>query len=175
MGQETWKVLHSSDRDDWGTPDALYDVLDSEFRFCLDASAQQHNSRCARYISPEEDALSLPVGEWHRRSTGMGAVWLNPPYGRDVARWVDRAIAECEAGATVVLLLFASTDTAWWRRLWDAASEVRFLTGRLHFSRHDGTMAGAAPKGSAIVVLLPPAGLSLRPVRRVSLVDAPRG
>ena len=184
MAEGKWAVQHSSKRHDWATPQSLFDWLDAEFLFVLDAAATADNTKCgAAFISPKDDALSLPVGAWVQKVGVWGginlskfrpSIWLNPPYGRGISQWVKRAALEAQAGergATVVGLTFACTDTQWWAEAWAHADEIRFLTGRVHFKDPTGQVTTAAPKGSALLIF--------RPVRQegapvVSLVTPPR-
>lgn len=131
----------SSATDDWATPPDVFAKLDAEFGFTLDACASPGNAKCDRFFTIEDDGLSRP---WE------GVVWMNPPYGRTIRAWMDKAIASARAGATVVCLVPARTDTAWWHDV-AAKGEVRFLRGRLKF----GGAKHSAPFPSAVVVLSP--------------------
>ena len=114
-------------RDDWATPQPLFDELDRVFHFTLDAAADETNHKCVRYLTPDEDAFSKALdleGE---------TIWCNPPYGRGLDRWVNLFGKWAAMGNTVVALLPASTGTQWFRLMWDTASEVWFLTGRVPF------------------------------------------
>lgn len=130
--------LYSSDRGDWATPQRLFDLLNAEFDFELDVCAQDWSAKCERYYTLADDGLAQP---WY------GRCFMNPPYGRTIDQWVQKAYDSAEAGALVVCLVPARVDTAWW---WDYCryGEVRFLRGRLHFD--DGE--DAAPFPSAVVV-----------------------
>ena len=77
---------------------------------------------------------------------------MNPPYGRQIGRWVQKAYESATKGATVCCLVPARTDTRWWHRYVMRAEEVRLLRGRLKF----GAAKNAAPFPSAIVVFRPP-------------------
>lgn len=132
-------VHYSSATDEWATPQALFDVLNAEFRFTLDVCALDQSAKCNRYFTPESDGLAQ---EW------TGTCWMNPPYGNEIGRWVEKAAASSQApGTTVVCLLPARVDTGWW---WDNCryAEIRFLRGRLKF----GTADAGAPFPSAVVV-----------------------
>jgi len=133
--------LYSSATDDWGTPQKLFDELDAEFGFTLDACASAHNFKVKKYFTKEDNAL---VQDW------IGNVWLNPPYGRDIGKWMAKAYAEHQKGATVVCLVPARTDTAWWHD-YAVKGTVRFLRGRLKFEQ-PGAVKNSAPFPSAIVV-----------------------
>lgn len=65
---------------------------------------------------------------------GGERVWCNPPYGRVIRQWVEKAYHEWLNGATVVLLVPARTDTAWFHDYILPYAEVRFLRGRVHFN-----------------------------------------
>ena len=117
------RALFSSEKDDWETPQAFFDRLDAEFRFTLDAAASPQNAKCAQYLTKEDDALTQP---W------PGTVWLNPPYGRDIWKWIRKAYQEA-AESTVVVLIPSRTDTKYWHNWVMRASEIRFVKGRLRF------------------------------------------
>ena len=136
--------LFSSDKQDWGTPWALFNEVDREFGFTLDAAASEHNAKCKTYLTEADDALSHP---WHKIA-GDGAIWLNPPYGRDIGKWIEKAYLESQFGSTVVCLTFCRTDTKWWHRWAMRAAEVRIIPGRITFQ---GASAGA-PAPSCLIV-----------------------
>ena len=154
MGKsKTWQVLHSSADQCWQTPSALYEQLHAEFSFTLDAAALQASTKCQVWYGPDhpdpsrQDSLQVC---WCTHT-----VWLNPPYGRGIACWHAKALEASRAGATVVMLVMANTDTAYWHRYAWLAHEIRFLKGRIKFIRSDGSPAAAAPKGSALVIFRP--------------------
>ncbi len=61
---------------------------------------------------------------------------MNPPYGRQVGEWIRKARESASAGATVVALLPARTDTKWFHEfIYYSNAEIRFLKGRLKFGR----------------------------------------
>jgi phage N-6-adenine-methyltransferase len=123
----------------WETPKELFDKLDSEFHFTLDVCALVSNAKCARFFSPAEDGLKQ---DW------AGTCWMNPPYGRTIGQWVQKAFESAQGGATVVALLPSRTDTRWWHFFVTKAREVRFLPGRLKFSGS----SNSAPFPNAIVI-----------------------
>lgn len=131
-------ALMSSASDEWETPQELFDELDKKYHFQTDVCALPHNTKCKRFYSPSEDGLSQ---EWR------GVCWMNPPYGRKIGAWVRKAYESAQAGATVVCLLPARTDTAWWHD-YCMKGEITFIRGRLKF----GGSKNGAPFPSAIVV-----------------------
>jgi phage N-6-adenine-methyltransferase len=131
--------MFSSNTDLWSTPQELFDDLDRVYRFDVDVCATPENAKCSTFYTKEQDGLAQ---EWR------GTCWMNPPYGREIGRWVAKARRSAEEnGATVVCLLPARTDTRWWHEHCLFGS-VEFVRGRIKFG---GSKTGA-PFPSAIVV-----------------------
>lgn len=135
-------ALFSSKSGEWATPQTFFDRLNAEFHFTLDPCATHENAKCANYYTIEDDGLAQP---W------PGRVYVNPPYGREIGRWVRKAYEEVKQIALVVMLIPARTDTAYWHDYVMRASEIRFVRGRLRF----GDAAHSAPFPSAVVVFDP--------------------
>jgi len=118
--------MASSAKDDWATPDWLFKALSVEYGpFDLDAAAAPATALCRQFYTQADDALA--------RLPWTGKVWLNPPYGRAIGAFVRGARVSAEAGATVVCLLPARTDTRWWHEEVLHAAEVHLLAGRVRF------------------------------------------
>lgn len=133
------ETLFSSASCEWETPQDLFDALNDEFHFTLDACATPQNAKCKRYYTKHEDGLKQP---WE------GVVWCNPPYGRTIGEWVRKASEAAKAGAVVVMLIHARTDTRWFHDYIYGKAEIRFLRGRLKF----GGSKNNAPFPSMVVV-----------------------
>lgn len=136
--------VHFSSIDyDWGTPQNFFDKLNKEFHFTMDVCASEWNAKCSKYFSPEDNGLVQP---W------AGVCWMNPPYGREIPEWMEKAYEEAMAfGTTIVVCLVpARTDTNWW---WNYCihGEIRFVKGRLKFLAEEGEIS-SAPFPSAIIV-----------------------
>jgi hypothetical protein len=159
--------LFTSDSGEWETPHDLFDKLWDEFGgFDLDPCGRPEHHTVKRilqaggtYFSPAVNGLACL---WHDK------VYLNPPYGREIGKWVEKAVGEVENGNAelVVALLPARVDTKWWqgnviqgvrwdrhqKHLWALApmkpDYVRFLPGRLRFVG----ATNSAPFPSAVVV-----------------------
>jgi phage N-6-adenine-methyltransferase len=136
------KTVHfSSTSPHWRTPNAIYTELDREFGFTFDPCPAE----------PKFDGLMV---EWGKRN------FVNPPYGRALPQWIEKAYREHLLGRLSVLLIPARTDTAWWHDYIMRADEIRFIRGRLQFharipQRGKGFGKGglgAAPFPSAVVV-----------------------
>lgn len=123
------KTLLRSDCDDWATPQPLFNILDGEFDFHLDAYASWKNKKCKAYFNKRQDGLKR---DWSMYKS----VFVNPPYSM-IAAWVEKCYRESLKGAVVVLLIPARVDTNYFHEfIFPFASEIRFIHGRLKFNDH---------------------------------------
>lgn len=129
---------------EWATPQAFFDRLNHEFGFTIDVCATAENAKIPHFYSEEIDGLS---------QVWTGTCWMNPPYGRQIADWVEKAAMSAQAGATVVCLVPARTDTRWFHELCLPRGEIRFVKNRLYF----GNGKERAPFPSMLVIFRPPA------------------
>ena len=136
------ELMFSSKTDMWSTPQDLFDRLNLVFRFDVDVCALQNNAKCRNYYNPDDNGLTK---DW------CGVCFMNPPYGREISKWVEKAYGSAkENGATVVCLLPARVDTRWWHD-YCSKGEIYFIRGRLKF----GNCTNNAPFPSAVVVFRP--------------------
>lgn len=133
------KILFSSKKMDYETPQALYDELNDEFHFTCDVAADDTNYKHDKYYTVQDDAL---IQNWE------GVCWCNPPYGRNIGEWVKKAYNEAKNGVTTVMLIPARTDTKYFHEYIYKQHEIRFIKGRLKF----GNSKNSAPFPSMIVV-----------------------
>tara|TARA_R100000664_G_scaffold10429_2_gene17232 strand:+ start:632 stop:1147 length:516 start_codon:yes stop_codon:yes gene_type:complete len=137
-------IIKTSKKDDWETPQALFDKLNNIYKFTLDPCATHENAKCKKYYTKEDNGLSK---DW-----GGEIVFMNPPYGRDIKIWVRKAYQESLNGATVVCLIPARTDTSYWHDyIFPNAKNIEFLRGRLKFEVN-GAAKDPAPFPSAIII-----------------------
>lgn len=124
-------VHFSSDSEEWFTPREIVDrVLQVFGAIDLDPCSNSKttpNVPAKKHFTKFEDGLSRP---WR------GKVYMNPPYGRELAAWVEKLVGEHEArrASEAIALVPSRTDTEWFRRL--KPYPRCFLFGRLHFSGH---------------------------------------
>jgi phage N-6-adenine-methyltransferase len=137
------KSLFSSDSSEWETPQKFFDELNEEFCFTLDPCATNKNAKCDQYITKGFDGLSITWSDY------SSSVFMNPPYGREIGKWVKKAYEESRKGIMVVCLLPARTDTKWFHE-YCMKGKIRFLRGRLYFTDQNGKN-GRAPFPSMIV------------------------
>jgi len=134
-------VMFSSNSIEWETPLWLFEELNTIHHFTIDVCATPENKKCALFYSIEDNGLSK---SWE------GNCWMNPPYGREISKWVQKAYIESRKGTCkVVALLPSRTDTAWFHNYIYRKSgvSIEFLKGRLKF----GNAKNSAPFPSMIV------------------------
>lgn len=118
------RALYTSVKDDWETPDDLFKELHHICKFTVDVAASSHNHKIPRYYTQETDGL--------KQSWAGETVWCNPPYGREISKWLQKACLERD-DARIVMLVPARTDTRWWHEYAFLADYTSFLRGRLRF------------------------------------------
>lgn len=133
---------------EWATPQVLYDQLHGEFNFDLDVAANKANAKCKTYFSKKQNGLKQ---DWYASSINK-SIYCNPPYGRGVDRWLEKAWQTSQQGATVVVLIPFRSDTKYFLKyVYSHAAELRMISGRLKFNDAGGT----APFPSVVVVYRP--------------------
>lgn len=116
-----------------------------------------HNN--IHWSTPREFLDQYKLGGWYDPCPiggigGLTSPWkkrtfVNPPYGREIEQWIDKAIEEKNKGNTIALLVPARTDTNWFYRLTKHATDIYFIKGRLKF----GGAKNSAPFPSVLVYL----------------------
>ena len=137
-------VHFSSKTDDWATPQKVFDYWNEIYNFDLDPAASSTNHKAPNWYGldhPDENRRNGLITNWEGKR-----VWLNPPYGRTIGLWVEKAYKHAGGGNTVILLLPARTDTKWFHN-YCIEHEIEFLKGRLKF----GNAINSAPFPSMIV------------------------
>ncbi len=148
------KVHGSSKSNEWETPKNFFKRYNDIFNFDIDVASTHQNHLVDKYWTIEDDALSK---DW----AGM-TCWMNPPYGREIGKFIKKAYEESLKGATVVCLIPSRTDTAWWHE-YVVKGEIEFIRGRLKFVnrtfpswREDGNFkVSAAPFPCSVVIFRP--------------------
>lgn len=104
----------------------MFNKYNSIYNFQLDAAATTENALCKSFFTLQDDAL---IKDWFP----FKSIFLNPPYGRSIGKFIKKAYEESIKGCTVVCLVPARCDTLWWFNYAIKASEIIFITGRLKF------------------------------------------
>ena len=125
-------------RDEWETPQALFDEINHEGKFTIDACAYQTNKKVERCWMPEDNGL---LQDWsHER------VWCNPPFS-EIGPWVEK----CKTARLACLLVPPRTDCAWWHDAIKNAVKIDFFSGRIAFIPADGIVE-SSPNGSHVLI-----------------------
>lgn len=134
-------VHFSSQTNEWSTPEEFFKRLHEKYRFTLDPSATKENAKCKKFYTAEDDGLS--------KSWGGETVFCNPPYGRGLRKWVQKAYEESlKPGTIVVMLIPARTDTSYFHDYIQGKAHIVFIRGRLKFG--DGKNSAPFPSMLAI-------------------------
>ena len=150
-------VHYTSKSDEWATPQELFDKLAARYGpFTLDPCATQSNAKCEKFYTVDDDGL---VQSWAGER-----VFMNPPYGRVIGKWIEKAYRESLNGAMVVCLIPARTDTTYWHDYVMKADEIVLLRGRVRFVGGKS----CAPFPSAVIIFRPNGG---RGLPRLSALD----
>lgn len=150
MDKQTQKLMFSSKRQDWATPQDVFDELNREFGFTLDPCCTERTAKCDKFFTPEIDGLS--------KNWGGERCFVNPPFGREQAAWIKKCYEESRKPNTLVVLLIpARTDTKHFHKYLYQKSEIRFIKGRLKFINPDSDVPKdkwtAAPFPSMVCIL----------------------
>jgi len=117
-----------SESEEYETPKEIFEPLQKEFNLQLDVCASSSNHKLDNYFTKEDDALTK---DWHKH----GNFWMNPPFGRQLKKWIQKAYEESTKGVIGVSILPVRSNTNWWHELIiDVGAEVRFLKGRIKFN-----------------------------------------
>lgn len=123
------ELMFSSKSNEWETPQYLFDELDLKYHFTLDPCSTADNAKCKKYYTIKEDGLSQ---DWQGET-----VFCNPPYGRELSKWIKKCYEESRKPDTIVVMLIpARTDTKAFHEYILGKSEIHFIKGRLKFNGH---------------------------------------
>ena len=152
-------------KDEWQTPQWLFDLLDNEFHFDCDAAARSYNTKCPIFFN---DALSHDWMDFPPFSTRTGSnigedgpghllkvFFLNCPYSAALINaFMKKAYEESQKDAVVVCLVPVSGDK-WWIDYALKAQEIRYIRGRVKFVGFDieGNQVNGSPMFSSCIVI----------------------
>ena len=135
------KGLFTSNTVEWETPQDFFESLNDEFHFTLDPCSTDENAKCEKHYTKEQDGLAQ---DW----TGE-TVFCNPPYGREMVKWIRKCYEHfIGGGGTAVMLIPSRTDTKAFHEYIYGKAEIRFIRGRLKF----GGSTNNAPFPSMVVI-----------------------
>lgn len=142
-------ILFKSENQSWQTPKELFDKLNKEFNFDIDAAADSTNSLCSKWFGKDGVLENALEGSWKDHGKSF---FLNPPYNAKLQdKFITKIIEEAKKECTIVCLLPVRTDTKRWDNIFNCASEIRFIARRLKFSNSKNS----ATFPSAVVIFSP--------------------
>ena len=97
MSEKYIGVHYTSEKDDWSTPQDFFDKLNNKYHFTLDPCCTKESAKCKKYYTKEDDGLAQ---SWENE-----VVFMNPPYGKEIRHWIEKAYRESLRGAVVVCLI----------------------------------------------------------------------
>jgi len=125
---------------EWYTPPHVFESIGLGFDLdpCAPSGGVPWIPARETYSLPD-DGLTLP---W------FGRVWVNPPYGKEAGKWVEKLAAHGDG----IALVFARTDVKWWHNAVPLASAVCFVRGRLTFVAGAGQSAPGNSGGPSALI-----------------------
>lgn len=114
-----------SESEVYSTPIRLFEAVDAEFGFTLDVCANADNAKCASFFDEEIDGLKQ---DW------TGVCWMNPPFNKELKKWVLKARAESKKHGSVVCCLVPFRGNTLWFRDVCMDAEIRFIIGEVNFN-----------------------------------------
>lgn len=125
--------------DEWLTPP---EIINNLGLFDLDPCSPVVRpwDTAAIHYNLNDDGLSK---EW------TGRVWLNPPYSKEAEKWLKKLAYHGNGTA----LIFARTETAaFFREVWNKATAVLFVEGRIYFYDVLGNRAPANAGAPSVLI-----------------------
>jgi len=132
-------VTHQGVTNTWFTPQEIIKPLG---HFDLDPCTQTY-----RPFDTAADHICEDMGEDGFASQWEGRVWLNPPYGKETARWLEKLSRHGNG----VALIFARMDTQWAQNMGRVADAGNFRKGRIAFVKVNGEKSTNAATGSMLL------------------------
>lgn len=137
-----------SERDSWATPQYLFNWLDAIFNFDVDLAAHESNAKCKSFYTECNNGLGQ---NW---SLHHDVGFCNPPYS-DIKPWIRKAIHEMQYGFTTAMLIPTPNGESYYKDVFDFASDIIFIQGRIGFIGADGNPKSGNTRGSCVVVFTP--------------------
>lgn len=114
--------------DEWLTPPNIIKEL-GEFDLDPCSPINRPWDTAKNHYTLNDDGLKK---EW------FGRVWLNPPYGNEAVKWIEKLSVHKNG----IALIFARTETKiFFPHVWDKADALLFFKGRIFFHHVNGERA----------------------------------
>lgn len=126
-------ILLSSNSEHWCTPEDFLERVRQVNSIYLDPCSNVFSTvRAKKKVTPPQDGLTVP---WTCDPVNDGLVYVNPPYGKALPKWVKKAAHEAlENDCEIIMLTPSRTDTRWFHDgILSSADALCFVKGRLKF------------------------------------------
>jgi hypothetical protein len=134
----TFEGKTETGKDEWLTPPELIKSL-GEFDLDPCSPINRVWDTAKKHYTILDNGL---IQEWE------GAVWCNPPYGNQAKEWLEK----CSRHNNCIALTFARTETnMFFHYVWEMATAIFFIKGRLKFYHANGVQAGTAGAPSVLI------------------------
>jgi phage N-6-adenine-methyltransferase len=134
---------------EWYTPETVIKrVLKVFGKIDLDPCADpSHHIPATIHYTEADDGLTK---NW------KGRVFVNPPYGEGMARWMHKANEEVKSGTAkeIILLLPARTNAGWFQTFGSVSSSFCFPKGGLRFVKGETMREGDAAMFPSVIVYM---------------------
>lgn len=125
--------------DEWLTPPQIIKSL-GEFDLDPCAPVVRPWNTAKNHFTIYDNGLSK---EWE------GRVWLNPPYGTEMGRWMNKM----QYHNNGIAMIFARTETeAFVKYVWDKASAIMFIYGRITFYTVQGKQGHVTAGAPSVLI-----------------------
>ena len=125
--------------DEWLTPPYIIESL-GEFDLDPCSPIKRPWNTAKNHYTKEDNGLKK---DW------LGRVWLNPPYGQETGKWLNKLVIHGNG----IALIFARTETEMFHKyVWDKADALLFLKGRLFFHYVNGNRAYSNSGAPSVLV-----------------------
>ena len=134
----TFEGKTETGKDEWLTPPELIQQIGT---FDLDP--------CSPIVRPWDTAKNhFNINDNGLLKSWTGRVWCNPPYGRQASKWLEK----CANHNDCIALTFARTETKmFFEQVWNKATAVFFIKGRLKFYHVTGKQGDSAGAPSILI------------------------
>lgn len=126
-------------KDEWLTPP---EIIKSLGGFDLDPCSPINRvwDTAKKHYNKKDNGLSK---DW------SGRVWCNPPYGLEASKWLEKLSSHGNG----IALIFARTETKmFFSQVWEKATAVKFIQGRLYFYHSSGEKAKANAGAPSVLI-----------------------
>jgi len=134
----TFEGKTETGKDEWLTPPELIKALgDFDLDPCSPINRPWDTAK--RHYTIKDDGLLMP---WE------GRVFCNPPYGNQTGKWLEK----CAMHNNAIALTFARTETRmFFRCVWEKATAILFVKGRIKFYHVTGEQSNSAGAPSVFI------------------------